>query len=125
MIIHLYFWTKVRRQEQSGLHPVFPQKTCLGVLSAADVLWDVYQQYGDALCISSEHGSYTETQQRQVKSEKNRYVLSSLKARAGLLYPRHPKVKAVVCPTIPPSPLASCWSEHANETSMQVTVCTV
>lgn len=84
-----------------SLHPVFPQKTSLDVIPTRDVLWDVHQQYEDALCIPSEHGSYTETQQRQVTSGKTRCKLSSLKARAGLIYLRHPELKAVVCPTIP------------------------
>lgn len=81
---------------------MFPQKTPLGVIPAGDVLWDVHQQYEDVLCISSKHGSYTETQQRQVISGKNRYKLSSLKARAGLINLRHPKLKVVVCSNIPP-----------------------
>lgn len=94
---------------------MLPQRTSWCVISAADVLWDVCQQYEDALCIPFKHGSYTEAQQRQVTSGKTRYKLSSLKARAGLIYLRHPKLKSVVCSTIPPPPLASCCSEHASK----------
>lgn len=41
--------------------------------------------------------------------------MSSLKARAGLIYLRHPKHKAMVCPRVPPPPLASHCSTRANE----------